>query len=113
MEDRVGEEFDALIISTTKFGFFVELEKFFVEGLVPIDTLPGDRYSLSRKYPQDRRRSRLAGSFRSATACASCSIAWTRSSANCNFRCSIPLLPGDGSATGVRSESLGAGANQL
>ena len=44
MEERVGEEFDALIISTTKYGFFVELENLFVEGLVPIDTLPGDRY---------------------------------------------------------------------
>jgi ribonuclease R len=44
MEDRVGEEFDALIISTTRFGFFVELEKYFVEGLVPIDTLPGDNF---------------------------------------------------------------------
>jgi ribonuclease R len=44
MEQRVGEEFDALIISTAKFGFFVELEQLFVEGLVPIDTLPGDRY---------------------------------------------------------------------
>ena len=44
MEDRVGEEFRALITSTTRFGFFVELENLFVEGLVPIDTLPGDRY---------------------------------------------------------------------
>ena len=44
MEQRVGEDFDALIISTAKFGFFVELEQYFVEGLVPIDTLPGDRY---------------------------------------------------------------------
>ena len=44
MEDRVGEQFGGLIISTTRFGFFVELENLFVEGLVPIDTLPGDRY---------------------------------------------------------------------
>jgi ribonuclease R len=44
MEDRVGEEFDALIISTTKFGFFVELRELFVEGLVPMETLPGDRF---------------------------------------------------------------------
>jgi ribonuclease R len=44
MEDRVGEQFGGLIISTTRFGFFVELEDLFVEGLVPIDTLPGDRY---------------------------------------------------------------------
>jgi ribonuclease R len=44
MEDRVGDEFDALIISTTKFGFFVELTELFVEGLVPLDSLPGDRF---------------------------------------------------------------------
>jgi ribonuclease R len=44
MEDRVGDEFDALIISTTKFGFFVELTELFIEGLVPIETLPGDRF---------------------------------------------------------------------
>jgi ribonuclease R len=44
MQDRVGDEFDALIISTTKYGFFVELAELFVEGLVPIETLPGDRY---------------------------------------------------------------------
>jgi ribonuclease R len=44
MEDRVGEEFDAIIISTQKFGFFVELTELFVEGLVPIDTLPGEPF---------------------------------------------------------------------
>jgi ribonuclease R len=44
MEDRVGDEFEALIISTTKYGFFVELTELFVEGLVPIETLPGDRF---------------------------------------------------------------------
>jgi ribonuclease R len=44
MEDRVGDEFDALLISTTKFGFFVELTELFVEGLVPIETLAGDRF---------------------------------------------------------------------
>jgi ribonuclease R len=45
MIDRVGEEFGGLIISTAKYGFFVELENLFIEGLVPIDTLPGDRYT--------------------------------------------------------------------
>jgi len=35
MENRVGDEFDGLIISVTKFGFFVELTDLFVEGLVP------------------------------------------------------------------------------
>ncbi len=44
MIDKVGEEFSALIISTARFGFFVELTDLFVEGLVPIDTLPGDEF---------------------------------------------------------------------
>jgi ribonuclease R len=45
MIDKVGDEFAALIISTTRFGFFVELEDLFIEGLVPLDTLLGDRYT--------------------------------------------------------------------
>jgi ribonuclease R len=45
MEDRVGDEFDGLIISTARYGLFVELAELFVEGLVPIDTLPGDQYA--------------------------------------------------------------------
>lgn len=45
MIDRVGDEFSALIISTTRFGFFVELEDLFIEGLVPLDALPGDRFT--------------------------------------------------------------------
>jgi ribonuclease R len=45
MQDRVGEDFDGLIISVTKFGFFVELTDLFVEGLVPLDTLTDDRYT--------------------------------------------------------------------
>jgi len=49
MEDHVGEQFSGLITSTTRFGFFVELENLFVEGLVPIDTLPGDRYMFQEK----------------------------------------------------------------
>ena len=44
MEERVGEDFDGLIISVTKFGFFVELTDLFVEGLVPLNTLTDDRY---------------------------------------------------------------------
>jgi ribonuclease R len=39
MESRLGEEYDALIISVQKFGFFVELMEVFVEGLVPINRL--------------------------------------------------------------------------
>jgi ribonuclease R len=45
MQDRIGEDFDGLIISVTKFGFFVELADLFVEGLVPLNTLIDDRYT--------------------------------------------------------------------
>ena len=44
MEGRVGEEFDGLIVSVTKFGMFVELNDMFIEGLVPLDSLIDDRY---------------------------------------------------------------------
>ncbi len=44
MQDRVGEDFDGLIVSVTKFGLFVELTDLFVEGLVPLSTLTDDRY---------------------------------------------------------------------
>ncbi len=45
MQDRVGEEFAALVLNPAKFGLFVELTDLFVEGLVPIDTLRDDRYT--------------------------------------------------------------------
>ena len=56
MERRIGEDFDGLIISVTKFGFFVELTDLFVEGLVPLNTLArcdnNDRYT----YHEDTRQ---------------------------------------------------------
>jgi ribonuclease R len=45
MQDRVGEEFEGLVLNPTKYGLFVELTELFVEGLVPIDTLRDDRYT--------------------------------------------------------------------
>jgi len=45
MQDKVGEEFGALVLNPAKFGLFVELTGLFVEGLVPIDTLRDDRYT--------------------------------------------------------------------
>src|SRR2546422_673704 len=39
MEEHLGEEYDALIISIQKFGCFVELFEVFVEGLLPINAL--------------------------------------------------------------------------
>ena len=45
MQDRVGDEFAALVLNPAKYGLFVELTDLFVEGLVPIDTLRDDRYT--------------------------------------------------------------------
>jgi len=41
MEDRVGDDFQGIILSCTKYGFFVELDDLFIEGLVPIASLSG------------------------------------------------------------------------
>jgi ribonuclease R len=45
MQDRVGDEFAALVLNPAKYGLFVELTDLFVEGLIPIDTLRGDRFT--------------------------------------------------------------------
>ncbi len=45
MQDRVGEDFDAMILSVTKYGMFVELSDLYVEGLVPIFSLTDDLYT--------------------------------------------------------------------
>ncbi len=45
MQERVGEEFAGMIVSVTRFGLFVELADLFIEGLVPLATLTGDRYT--------------------------------------------------------------------
>ena len=41
----MGEDFDGLIVSVTKFGLFVELTELFIEGLVPLTSLADDNYS--------------------------------------------------------------------
>jgi ribonuclease R len=44
MMDKIGEEFGGFITSLANFGFFVELDKYFVEGLVKIASLTDDDY---------------------------------------------------------------------
>ncbi len=44
MEERVGDDFDGLVVSVTKFGMFVELNDMFIEGLVPLASLSDDHY---------------------------------------------------------------------
>ncbi|MBI3014247.1 MAG: ribonuclease R [Candidatus Tectomicrobia bacterium] len=44
MGKHLGEEFAGHISGVTRFGFFVELEDYFVEGLVPLTLLKNDYY---------------------------------------------------------------------
>ncbi|MEN3333620.1 MAG: ribonuclease [Blastocatellia bacterium] len=55
MAERVGEAFEGNITSDKDYGFYVELNEFFVEGLVHISTLTGDAYEYQE------RKHRLAG----------------------------------------------------
>ncbi len=47
IQGHIGDEFDGIISHVTKFGFFVELIDYFVEGLVHISSLDDDQYQLS------------------------------------------------------------------
>jgi ribonuclease R len=49
MKDKLGEVFDGFVTGVMPFGLFVELEEFFVEGLVHISTLADDYYLFSEK----------------------------------------------------------------
>ena len=62
MAERVGDEFSALVISTAKFGFFAELDELYIEGLVPIEFLPGERWNFeenTRRIVAERSRREL------------------------------------------------------
>ncbi len=52
MEAHIGEDFDGLIVSVTKFGLFVELIDMFIEGLVPLTSLADDRYQYNENTRQ-------------------------------------------------------------
>jgi ribonuclease R len=44
MGERLGEEFDGFIISLHPYGFFVELNELFIDGLVQVESLGDDDY---------------------------------------------------------------------
>ena len=44
MSDRVGDEVEGVITSVKDYGFYVELNEFFIEGLVHVSNLTDDRY---------------------------------------------------------------------
>jgi ribonuclease R len=49
MKDKVGEVYDGIITGVLQFGFFVQLNEFFVEGLVHVSSLSDDYYHYVEK----------------------------------------------------------------
>lgn len=49
MAERIGEEFAGMITQVMEFGLFVELDDFFIEGLVPIRHLTDDFYHFDER----------------------------------------------------------------
>src|SRR5262249_15914582 len=59
MQDKVGQEYQGVVSGVTRFGFFVELQEAFLEGLVHVSTLGDDFYELDEVHHLLRgRRSR-------------------------------------------------------
>lgn len=44
MQKFIGMDFDAIIVSVTRFGFFAEIENIFIDGLVHISSIKSDYY---------------------------------------------------------------------
>ncbi|MDL1970042.1 MAG: ribonuclease R [Candidatus Desulfofervidaceae bacterium] len=49
MANKIGEEYDGVISGVTTFGFFVELDSIFVEGLVRVSSLHDDYYLFNER----------------------------------------------------------------
>jgi ribonuclease R len=49
LKGKLGEEFDGLIVATSRAGLVVELDNLFVTGVVPFGDLKKDHYRKSRK----------------------------------------------------------------
>ncbi len=49
MKDKVGDAYDGIITGAAQFGFFVQLDEFFVEGLVHVSALTDDYYHYVEK----------------------------------------------------------------
>lgn len=45
MQQHVGDEYDGIISHCSKYGFYVELKDIFVEGIVPLASMKGDKFT--------------------------------------------------------------------
>jgi ribonuclease R len=63
MEQHLGEEFDAIIVSVTPFGLFVELINLFIEGIITIESFGRERFEYrenQRTYVNAKTKKKLA-----------------------------------------------------
>ena len=70
MADKIGYEFDGIVFSVTRQGFFVELLDHYVEGFVSAATLIDDTYAYKERthsYVGKRRRFELGSAILSAS----------------------------------------------
>ena len=70
MKDKVGERFDGVVSAVVDFGLFVELERWFVEGLVRVEDLGGAVRASTRSCTRSSTPAAAAPSA-SATRCGS------------------------------------------
>ncbi len=49
IKDKVGSEFNAIISGISRFGLFVEIDDFMIEGMVRFRDIPGDYYEYDEK----------------------------------------------------------------
>ncbi|MFQ5588991.1 MAG: S1 RNA-binding domain-containing protein, partial [Nitrospiria bacterium] len=47
--DKIGEKYEGIVSGVTAYGFFVQLETYFVEGLVRMSSLLDDYYIFDEK----------------------------------------------------------------
>lgn len=57
MQDRVGEEFQGVVTSVTKFGIFIQLAEYLIDGLVRYEDLGGDWWDVDDRAGVVRGRS--------------------------------------------------------
>ena len=49
MVERVGDEFDGVVTGVREYGFYVELDEFFIDGLVHVSALNDDVYTFQER----------------------------------------------------------------
>lgn len=50
MKDKVGEQYSGFVAGIADFGLFIELEEWFIEGLIPFSTLKDDEYNFIQEH---------------------------------------------------------------